>query len=70
MRSAAAARAPPDLGEVLLVPPAKAARMLGLGKTSIFKLMRSGVLKSKKIGRSRRIFVSSIRELAANTDQR
>ena len=54
----------PDPGAPLLVPPATAAAMLGMGKTSIHKLMKSGVLRSKKIGRSRRIFVSSIVELA------
>lgn len=53
-----------ELG-VLLVPPLEAGRILRVGKTTVFKLIKNGELKSRKIGKSRRISLDSIRELAA-----
>jgi len=41
--------------ERLLLTPAEAAHMLGLGKTKVFELMGSGALMSVQVGRARRI---------------
>jgi len=46
----------------LAVPPLEAARLLSLGMTKIYRLMRSGELESYKDGRARRITMSSIHE--------
>jgi excisionase family DNA binding protein len=49
--------------EPLVVSTVRAARMLDIGKTRLFELLREGKLDSVKLGRSRRIFVNSIRRL-------
>jgi excisionase family DNA binding protein len=60
---------------ILAVSPEEAARMLSLGLTRIYALMRAGELASFDAGRARRITTDSIhryvqRRLAANTDWR
>jgi hypothetical protein len=52
--------------EPLTVAPRVAGEILNLGKTAIFTLLKSGALQSVKIGRSRRISLESIRQVAAN----
>jgi excisionase family DNA binding protein len=49
--------------EQLCVNPAKAARMLGLSVAKTYLLMAEGQLPFIKIGRSRRITVSAVKEL-------
>jgi excisionase family DNA binding protein len=49
----------------LAVPPLEAARMLSLGLTRLYRLMRSGELDSFHSGRSRRITVRSIEAYVA-----
>jgi len=44
----------------LAVPPKTAAAMLGLGQTTLFKLLNSGELESYTEGSARRILTSSI----------
>jgi len=44
----------------LLVTPEEAARRLSLGRTTVYELMATGELESVRIGRSRRIPVSSL----------
>ena len=44
----------------LLLRPEEAARRLGISRTVLFDLVRSGRIKSLKIGRSRRIQVSAL----------
>lgn len=46
----------------LAVPPLEAARLLSLGMTKIYRLMRTGELISYRDGRARRITMESIHE--------
>lgn len=46
----------------LLHAPERAAKRLDVGRTKIYELMRSGELKSIKIGRARRIPESALAE--------
>ena len=39
----------------LLLPPAEAARLLSVGRSTLYELMESGAIPFVKIGRSRRI---------------
>jgi hypothetical protein len=60
-------KVPPSAAvERLVVPPAAACEMLGIGMTTLFLLMKSGQLKSVKINKARRVCVASIKALAAN----
>ncbi len=56
----------------VLMTPAQAARSLALGRTTIFALMRSGALKSIRIGGARRIPIDAVRDFvaAAPSDRR
>jgi excisionase family DNA binding protein len=47
--------------EPLAVSPAEAARLAGLGRTSIYSALGSGALKSLKIGKRRLIAVEAMR---------
>lgn len=49
--------------EKLLWSAEEAAEALGIGKSTVYDLMRMRVLKSVQIGRSRRIPVEACREL-------
>ena len=51
--------------EPLLVSPAQAAKLLGLGRTKIFELIADGQLASKREGTRRLVSVASIRTYAA-----
>jgi len=59
---------------MLLLTPEQAAETLGLGRSSVYELMRARRIRSVKIGRSRRIPYASLLdfigdlEQAANTD--
>jgi excisionase family DNA binding protein len=66
-------RAPSPSVAPLAVPPSQAARMLSVGISRLYRLLRTGKLVSYRDGRSRRILVASIhehiaRQLAADTD--
>ncbi|MCO5792210.1 MAG: helix-turn-helix domain-containing protein [Blastomonas sp.] len=50
--------------EILLVSIPDAAKALSLGRTSIYELMRSGQLETRKMGRRRLITAESLRRLA------
>ena len=54
--------APPAL-DPELVDPREASRLLSLGKTKTFELIRNGTLESVKIGKARRVRLRSIRSL-------
>ena len=54
--------------EPLIVSPATAATMLDLGIAKIWLMIKSGELQSTKIGKSRRVYVSSILALAGLQD--
>jgi excisionase family DNA binding protein len=49
----------------LVVSALEAARMLSLGESRVYKLMRSGELQSYQDGRARRIPVTSVHEYIA-----
>ncbi len=51
----------PPKAEPLAVSPAEAARLAGLGRTSIYSALGSGALKSLKIGKRRLIAVEALR---------
>lgn len=50
---------------VLLVTPEEAARALRVGRSKVYDLMRSGELRSVKIGGSRRISAVALAEFVA-----
>jgi excisionase family DNA binding protein len=49
-----------EAGHVLLLTPEAAAQALGISRTAIYRLMKSGEIDSLKIGRSRRISSESL----------
>jgi excisionase family DNA binding protein len=51
-------------GRVLLRPE-EAAEALSIGRSTVFHLMRSGELRSVKIGKSRRVPVDAVTEYVA-----
>jgi excisionase family DNA binding protein len=51
----------PPKAEPLAVAPAEAARLAGLGRTSIYSALGSGVLKSLKVGKRRLIALEALR---------
>ena len=52
-------------GGRLLLRPEEVARVLGVGRTTVFELIRAGELRSVKIGKSRRISTEAVREYVA-----
>jgi len=58
------AQPPPSIAP-LAVRPSEAARMLSIGISRMYKLLRTGALVSYRDGRSRRVVVSSIHEYVA-----
>ena len=53
---------------VLLVRPEDAARVLGIGRTKVYELMRSGALRSVRVGGLRRIPVAALAEFVAQLE--
>ncbi len=49
----------------IMVPLREAARLLGINRTRVYELIRSGFLDARKGGRQTLITVTSIREYAA-----
>jgi excisionase family DNA binding protein len=47
----------------LLISVQEAARMLSIGRTSIYQLMNSGELETMKLGRRRLITIESLRRV-------
>jgi excisionase family DNA binding protein len=54
-----------DYSAPLALRPAGAARMLGLGLSKLYELLRDGELSAYTVGRSRFITVLSVREYVA-----
>jgi excisionase family DNA binding protein len=52
---------PPANPEPLAVSPGEAARLTGLGRTTIYEALGSGALRSIKIGKRRLITVEALR---------
>jgi excisionase family DNA binding protein len=53
---------------VLLVRPEDAAQVLGIGRTKVYELIRSGSLRSVRVGGLRRIPVSALAEFVARLE--
>lgn len=53
---------------VLLVCPEDAAQVLGIGRTKVYELIRSGALRSVRVGGLRRIPVSALDEFVARLE--
>lgn len=54
--------------EKLLVSIPDAAKALSIGRSSVYELMRSGQLETRKMGRRRLITAESLRRLADKQD--
>jgi excisionase family DNA binding protein len=54
---------------VLLVGPEDAARALGIGRTKVYELMRSGALRSVRLDGSRRIPVTALTEFVKQLER-
>jgi excisionase family DNA binding protein len=55
----------PDVSPPLLLTAEEAARALRVGRSKIYELMRSGALRSVKIGGSRRVSATGLAEYVA-----
>ena len=53
---------------VLLVRPEDAAHVLGVGWTKVYELMRSGELRSVRVGGLRRVPVTALAEFVAGLE--
>lgn len=53
----------------LLLTPEQAAETLGLGRSSVYELMRARRIRSVKIGRSRRIPYASLLDFVSDLEQ-
>jgi excisionase family DNA binding protein len=53
------------LANRVLLRPEEVAEALGIGRTAVYELMRSGELRSVKIGKSRRIPTEAVGALVA-----
>jgi excisionase family DNA binding protein len=51
--------------ERVLLRPEEAAQALGVSRTTVFELMRSGALRSVKIGAARRVSATALAEFVA-----
>lgn len=54
--------------EPLLISITEAAKALSLGRTSVYELIRTGELDTRKMGRRRLVTVASIKRLAEEQD--
>ena len=54
---------------MLLVRPEDAAQVLGIGRTKVYELIRSGALRSVRVGGLRRIPVSALDEFVARLER-
>ncbi len=55
--------------EKLMLTPEEVADSLGIGRSTVYDLLRLNAITSVKIGRSRRIPVASLREYAERVTQ-
>ena len=55
--------------EQLMYRPAEAARVLGLGRTSVFALIKSGRLRSVKFGGARFITADALRAFVRELEE-
>jgi excisionase family DNA binding protein len=55
--------------EQLMYRPVEAAHMLGLGRTVVFRLIKTGRLRSVKLGGNRFITADALREFVRELEQ-
>ncbi|GAA2119583.1 helix-turn-helix domain-containing protein [Actinomadura napierensis] len=55
--------------EPLLWKPEQAAVMLGIGRTKVYDLMRTGALRSVRLGGSRRIPATALADFVAQLEE-
>lgn len=74
--STPASQATPSIGSAtgayddrLAISPAEAARLIGLGRTTLYGALSSGALRSFKIGHRRLITMAALREWLASAEQ-
>jgi len=60
---------PDPLGQKLLLSPAETCLILSIRKTTLYKWLGEGLLRSKKIGGKRLIQADSVRELSGACDE-
>jgi excisionase family DNA binding protein len=53
---------------VLLVRPEDVTRVLGIGRTKVYELIRSGALRSVRVGGLRRVPVAALDEFVARLE--
>jgi len=53
---------------VLLICPEDAAHVLGIGRTKVYELIRSGALRSVRVGGLRRIPVAALADFVARLE--
>jgi excisionase family DNA binding protein len=53
----------------LLLRPEEAAKALGVGRTTVFELIKAGELRSVKIGNSRRISADALADFVRRLDE-
>ncbi len=51
-----------------MLRPVEAAQRLGIGRTKVYELIRSGELRSVKIGAARRVSAAALAEFVAALD--
>lgn len=56
------AASPPSTNERLAVSPAEAARLAGVGRTTLYEALGSGALRSLKIGKRRLITIDALKD--------
>ena len=54
--------------DVQAMKPEQAAQLLGVSRTTIYELLRSGELRSLRIGRSRRVTPRAIEEFVSRRE--
>jgi excisionase family DNA binding protein len=54
--------------ERVLLRPEEAAKALGVSRTTVFELMRSGALRSVKIGAARRVSATALADYVASLE--
>ena len=54
---------------VLLVRPEDAARVLGVGRTKVYELIRPGALRSVRVGGLRRVPVAALNEYVTRLEE-
>lgn len=58
------------MGQETLIRPSEAAKQLGMSRASIYRLFWEGKLKGIKVGKSIRIYESSVQEILRTGDPR